>query len=503
MKKEIIKQKVIKNSFWSIFSAVISRIGGLIFTIILARFLFPEGYGLFSIVLSVVMIFQTFADLGINMSLVRYLAVSVEKNKKAASSYFRYLLKIKVLLSLFFGVLLLVLAYPIAILVFKNESLFLPLLVSSLYVFILSIDTFYSNVFYSADKVNYLSLREIINQALRILLVLMVFYLLKSSSHLIGIIISLMIVSVVLIFFSIFSSKKIMPEIYKKQEAKIDIKGLNKFIGYMALAGLSYMLFFYVDSLILALFLKPEFVGFYKASFSLVFGVLGFVYFTNSVFVSIFSKIKKSHANLLFHRLIKYSSIIVIPAILGILVLGRYFIRLFYGYDYLPSSLSLYFLVFILFPALNVNLILNIFFAGEKSRLFAKLIFWTSLVNIILNILLIRLFLTISPIWATAGASIAVLISWFFYFFYSVILLKKEAGISYDFKTIIKPLISGIIMSVVLVYLMYKLSGEMSVYNGIIMVTAGILVYFFCLSLMKGISKEDFSILKLIFRGKN
>ena len=68
VKTETIKQEVIKNSIWNFFMSLIIKTGGLIFTILLARFLFPEKFGIYSLAMSIVMIFLTFADMGINAS---------------------------------------------------------------------------------------------------------------------------------------------------------------------------------------------------------------------------------------------------------------------------------------------------------------------------------------------------------------------------------------------------------------------------------------------------
>ncbi len=500
MKNEAIKEKLIQSSFWSFFSALVSRIGGLIFTILLARFLMPAGYGIYSIVISVVMIFQTFSDLGINMALVRYLAVAAEKNKKAMHSYFNYLLKLKLWLSLTFAFILLAIAYPLAHYIFRNPALLPSFLISALYVFILSLDTFYSNIFYSVDKVGYLGIREVINQIARISLAIVVFYLVSSANQVFGVVIALILVSIILIIFSYIISKKITPEIYSKSFEKIDKSKVNRFIGYLALVGIAYMLFFYMDSLILAIFLKPEFVGYYKASFSFIFGILGFVYFSNSVFVSIFSKMKQKQMSAAFDRVIKYACILVIPSIAGLLVLGKYFIRLFYGYAYLPSAISFYFLVFVLFPALFVNLILNLFFAGEKPKILVKLILLTSLLNITLNLLFIKVFLVLaSPIWATAGAAIATLISWFFYFFLSTQILQKEFKIYFPYKHIVKPLIASAIMAAAV--LSYTLNiADMNAISGAIAMIIGVFIYFAVLFLLRGLHKSDFALLKIVLK---
>ena len=286
---------------------------------------------------------------------------------------------------------------------------------------------------------------------------------------------------------------------YSKKVTEISIRKINNFIFYLAIAGISYMLFFYFDSIILGILLKPEYVGYYKASFSFIFGILGFIYFINLVIVSTFTKLKKRQLNGVFNQVIRYMSYIAIPAIFALLILGKYFIRLFYGYEYLPATLPLYFLSFIIFPALGVNVLLNIFSALEKTKTFAKIIVTTCILNLILNIVLINLFLKISPIWATVGAAISVLISWSFYFIYSLKLAKKEFNIGFNAKTFVKPIIASIIMSLFLLYYL-QFVKDVGVISGILIVLFGFLVYFVSMLILRAIRKEELSLLYLIFK---
>jgi len=64
----------IKNSFFIMLISFVAKIGALIFTIIVARLLMPELFGLYSIVLAVIMTFVLFSDLGIGDAIVRFIS---------------------------------------------------------------------------------------------------------------------------------------------------------------------------------------------------------------------------------------------------------------------------------------------------------------------------------------------------------------------------------------------------------------------------------------------
>jgi len=59
------------SSFWNFIMILFSRLGGLIFVVIIARYLMPESFGIYNLALSVSLIFLYFIDSGINQSLLK------------------------------------------------------------------------------------------------------------------------------------------------------------------------------------------------------------------------------------------------------------------------------------------------------------------------------------------------------------------------------------------------------------------------------------------------
>ena len=92
MRKKSLTKIVLQDAYWNMTSVVISRIGALIFTILLARFLLPERFGIYSLAMSVALIFITFADMGINHTVIRYVSKELgENNKESANAHFKYI----------------------------------------------------------------------------------------------------------------------------------------------------------------------------------------------------------------------------------------------------------------------------------------------------------------------------------------------------------------------------------------------------------------------------
>ncbi len=495
--KAALKKSIVKNSFWSFWTSFVNRVGALVFTIILTRFLLPEGFGIYSIVLSIAMIFYTFTELGTNNALKRYVSYALSRERKKVYSYYSYLLRIKLTLAFITSCFVFLLAYPISYYIFKNTALFVPLLVSSLYIFIMAIESFYASIFYSIEKTEFTTLRYALEQILRIGFAVGIFIFVASSSQVAGLFITFTLVSSILLFMNLFYLKKLSPIIFIKNSAEIDKRRIRKFINFLIIASVSGVFFTYVDSILLGFFLEPQYVGYYRAAYSLVLGVAGILSFSTPVLLPFFTKINKKGVKFLFNESFRLLSIILVPSVFGLIILGRFFVRMFFGYPFLPSVVSLHILSFLVFPVVFINMFLSLFSAKEKTNISAKLIICTSVLNVVLNLVFILLFLRISPIFATVGAALATTISWFFYFIGFVYESKRNMGITVPFKSLSKPFFSSIIMSIFLI-IATSLIKDMNLFLGIFVVLAAAAVYLIVLIMLKGITIKDLNLLKIL-----
>ncbi|OGJ15844.1 hypothetical protein A3K73_01610 [Candidatus Pacearchaeota archaeon RBG_13_36_9] len=498
---ESLKESLVRNSFWSFLSSVFNRVGALIFTIVLTKFLLPEGYGIYSIVLSVAMIFYTFTELGTNTAISRYIAYALAKGKKETSAYYHYLLKIKLLLAITASIALFLLAYPLSYYLFKNSALFLPILVSSFYIFIMAVETFYLNIFYSLEKSEYTTLRYSLDQVLRITLSILIFYFIAISYRIVGLFVMFALITLFLLFLNLFYLKKLLPEMFRKSDIEIDKKRILKFVSSLTIASISNAFFSNIDAVILGIFLLPQFVGYFRVSYSLVLGITGILGFPWMILLTFFTKLDKPRRSSVLTQALRLMAIISIPAIFGLIILGRYLIRLLFGYAFLDATLSLYFLAPLIFPSAFIAILSPLLLAEEKSKMFAKLIVVTSVLNLLLILLFAKLFLVISPLWATAGVAIATTTSWFFYLFSFVYISKNHLGVKISFKPVIKPLISSCIMSFFLLFSL-ALIKNVTLLLGIFEFLLGVFVYLVSMILLKGITTKDLNLLKMVFGHK-
>lgn len=496
-----VSKKVISESIWKFISTIITKAGALIFVILLARFLKPEGFGIYNLAMSIALTFTILTDLGINKTLLRYFSFELGKGDKSkAAAYARYLFKIKFLVVTIVSVLFFVLAYPLSFWVFKKSELFLPLIILSVYLIVISLEMFLEYFFYAIKKIKFLTIKEVISQVLRISLALLVFAVLTGYSRIAGIFISLIFIHILVSIFLFILLKKHAGFIFKKSKSSIDKKKLFSFMKYLAVGGISAMFFAYVDIIMLGIFLPSSYVGYYSVAVALM-GALILLIPASNILFPVFTQLKTNQLRVSFDKVFKYVCLLSFPLIFGSLAVGKYFISTFYGYDYLPSVLPFYLLSFLVFSSILTGILVALFSAREKPKYFIKPLLISSVLNVILNYFLIKFFLNFSFELAMVGAAIATLCTRYFYMVLLGFTSRKKLHLRFKPVYFIKPLFASIIMFGV-IFIINSFVKDMSWIIGLGEIFIGVLVYFSLLILIKGIGKEDVRMLKEVIKNQ-
>jgi len=476
-------KKVLKNSIYHSSSVFISKFGGLIFTIILARLLLPELFGVYHLALAVGLMLLTFTDLGINGTLVRYVSHAVGKNEKdLASSYFRYLFKLKFILVFLFSLSLILLANPLALYVFHKPDLFLPLQIVGIFLFFQSFLDFVGAGFISMQRFEYSTVRHIVYEGLRLILVpALIFLGFSVFGALVGLSISTAAALLVLTYFLLRN----YPFLLKRKTVKIERRKMLKFLSYLTIGSISGVFFAYVDSIMLGIFMPVEYVGFYRAAYNIVFAFAGLVSIAGVLF-PVFTQLEGDELENAFKKVFKYSSMLAFPCAFGLLFIAEPVIKVVYGIDYLPAVLPTYILSLLIVIA-PLDFFGTLFNAKEKPEYPAKLIMISSTLNVVLNYFLILQI-------GMAGAAVATVISRYFNIICLGFLSKKVLNIFPSMDMIYKPLFSSLVMLAFL----YFIPTPSTILAGIVGITIAGIIYISIMFLIKGIEKEDIKYLSVI-----
>ncbi len=496
--KDKITEEIAIGSFWNFLLTFSARIGSLFFVIITARFLLPESFGIYNLTVSIALILLITIDAGINQALLKYVSSALKNNnKELAAANFRYLFKLKIFITVLLSFFLIILAYPLSYYIFRKPALFIPIIFSSFYILANSIGSFYSSYFYIIKKLGYVTIKQVIFEILRIIGVLAVFLIIAKEYYVIGTIGILTITMFFSTLYILYVLKKLNPFLFQnpnKEDKEVDKKRIIKFSIYSGAIGSLLIIFGFIDTIMIGIFLEASYVGYYNAALAIVTGIWGFLNLSQ-ILLPIFSELNDAQIKKEFNKIFKYLTMLAIPAIFGILVLGKYFIRLIYGYEYLPAVNAFYVLSILILHIPLIDLITPLFFAKEKQKIIIKSLILSTIINVVLNFIFIIYLMRISMELAIVGAAFASLISQTFYLLTLLIFSKKKWGISMNFSYLIKPVIASLIMSLILILINSKIA-DVNLFIGVGEIFIGIIIYFLLMIILKGISKEDFSLLK-------
>ncbi|MGY4884246.1 MAG: flippase [Nanobdellota archaeon] len=496
-KNQNLSKVAIRGSAYNLLSLLVSKLGGLIFTIIIARVLLPELFGVYSLVLSIATIFLTLTDLGIDNTFLRYLSDSIgKKNKKLSRGNFKYIFKIKAMLILISVIVLLLVSKYLSYSIYENPLLFYPLLFSCLWIIFDSLRVFFWNVFIAAKDFRPPVFFDISSQIIKILFSIFAILVFTDSMKISGLFIAFFVSSFfTLTLISFVLLKKHKSFLFGRKE-KVDKSKITSYWKFMVFATISLVFFGSVDTLMLGKFVSLEYLGYYRAAMSLVL-TLASIFSLSWAFFPIFTQIKGDRFHRGFNRVLKYILIFSIPATAAIIFIGKYLIKVIYGNEYLLGATSMYCLSLLIITTPLIGLYSIIFQSKEKPEIVSKSVVFSLILNIFLNALAIFLFRENSML-TILGVSLATSISRIFLLGLLILYAKKEFNFRVKGVGSRAPIFATIIMSAFL--LSFNYLTDMNLFLGLLEVTLGVFIYFIFLILIKGLNKEDLELVKGLFK---
>jgi PST family polysaccharide transporter len=497
MEEKIAQQNLstvaVRGSVYNTISLFISKFGGLIFTIIIARTLLPELFGVYALALSIITIFTTFTNLGLDDTFLRYLSKSFSKSsRKESRSYLRYFVKLKISLGLISIILLLVISRYLSYSVYKNPLLFYPLIFSCLFILSESMRNFFATIFTAKKDFKTPLLFVISLQILNILLSIFAVLMLTDSFKISGIFIAFFISSfftLILMFYILLKKDK---NLFVGETERINKFKINSYWKFMILASVSLTFFGSIDTLMLGKFVASEYLGYYRAALSLVITVAT-MFSLSGLFLPIFTQISGKRFSRGFHKTLRYILLLSIPATGGIIFIAKYLIKAIYGNEYILGAASIYFLAILIVTTPLIGLYSIIFQSKEKPKIVSNSILISLFVNIILNIFVIFLFKN-NPLFMISGVGLATSISRILLLELLIFHAKREFGFKVKGIGLRAPIFATIVMCLFLLIFNYFIN--LNIFLGIIEVVLSIGVYFGVLILAKGVTKEDFKLIK-------
>ena len=471
-------QRIARNTTLLFLSTAASFVLGFFITMYVARHLEAEGFGVLSLAIALTAIFGVFADLGLQMLMTREIA----RDKSLAQKYLGNIAVIKILLGIItFGLI----ALAVKLMGYPSETVKVVYFIG-LSVVLNAISLMFYGVFRAYERMEFESLGLVLNGVLTLA---GAFYGITHDFSVVGFALIYLIASVITLGYSFFMSiwRFAVPKI------EVDLQFWKEALKQAWPFGLGLFLasvYAWIGAVMLSRMKGDEAVGLYNAAYRLVYmlQVVPLAYFT-AVFPSMsrFHVTSKDFLRFTYERSFKYMLMIGIPIGVGTTVLGGKLILLIFGGEYYQSIILLQILgwsVVFLF----VNGVFGSLFQSINRQMIATAITAAATgLNVVLNIILI-------PRYGATGASIALVTAAFAGFLINCI-WSSRAGYGIPIKSFFnifaKVSFASAIMSVFVFYLkdFYILA----------LVPLAALLYFIVLLIIRGIDKEDISLLRSVF----
>ena len=430
-----------KTSFIVLIGLFISKLFTYIYRIIVARFFGPEVYGIFSLAAMILALFVAISSLGLIDGILRYVSLYRAKKENEKIKYILRFSLITLLISgIASGVILFLLSESLSLSVFHNPAMQIYLKTFSFLIPIFILANAFLHILRAYEKVNYYSfLQNILQNILKVIFLLaFIFVGLNSNS---SVIFSFFIAIFIMMLFAYILSRQLIPNIFekvvltKKQKSEIK-KDLFNYSWPLIFLGVIGNLYYWTDSFLLGYFKSAIEVGIYNAAVPIAALLLA----SQEIFMQLFYPLITKEYSIKNFRLIgelskqvsKWMFIINLPLFLIMLIFPGVLINFLFGKEYLLASNALRILSLGVFISSISGISIAILNTAGKSKLMLTNIAFFSILNVILNILLI-------PNYGLNGAAIATTISvilsglvfifWAYKYFSIIPLRRKMLGI--------------------------------------------------------------------------
>lgn len=467
---------IFKNMSWLLVSQIITSICGFIWTILMARYLGVEQYGIFGFAVSLTGILCILFDFGIGIHSVRHIATDYD----SAPKYLGNAIPLKGLFSIFGFVVIL-----IVLIVMKcNELTITVTLIITIEQIIKKFVELMNATFQAFEEGKF---QGISNTLLNILTFIFILIAIYTDLGLYGISIAYIIANILTLIYCYY----VLTKHLTKPNYELD----KEFCKMVTIAALPFAatvilssIYYSIDMVMLTNIVGDYATGIYNATYKLI-GVLTMFYgIYGAVIFPVMSKLFKNDEKLLltlYEKSIKYLMLAIIPIAIATTYYSTDIVHLIYGHQYDASSSVLSILIWtvcLLFISGAGNTLLN---ASYKEVTVTKIYAIAAVFNVILNFILI-------PHLSYNGAAITTVLS-------DVLIVLVQSYVIYKLghrpnKKLYYDLGKIIAGSLILGIALYYLNLNMWV-----ALPVGIIIYFVAIYLLRVFDDDDKYVIKEIF----
>jgi O-antigen/teichoic acid export membrane protein len=468
-----------KNTLVLFASQIVSMGLGFFYLIFSARYLGPELFGLLTFALAFTGIFGLVLDLGLNNLATR----EVARDHSRANKYLSNITIIKVFLAVITSGLIAVSVYSLG---YTGETIAVIYLLTLSTIFTAFTASFYA-IFQSFEKMEYQSIGAILSS---FLLLTGAVILIARSAGVVAFASIYLISNAIVLGYSFF----ICVRKFHLFKVEIDWDFWRPTIKQalpFGLSGVFVTIYFWIDSLMLSLIQGNQAVGWYNAGYRLVFSLLFIPAVFNAAVFPAMSRFYISSQNslqLMWKKYLRLMLILGIPIAVGTTLLAERIILLIFGEGYAPSVAVLQLLIWSLVFIFANAPFFRLFESTNKQIVVTKITGLMVIVNVAINLVLI-------PRFSYVGASVAILITEFIVVVFAFVLAERDLYVIKKTelaKIVLKIAGASAIMGLFIAYF--------QTYSLVLLIVSAGLLYFGILYVVKGIEREDITLIKSILQ---
>ncbi len=403
--------------------------------IIIARFLGPSNYGLYSLSLGIPTLLAYIVDCGLNYALVRFPVKMMSEGDRGEAAK---IIMLGFLIKLFVSIIVFFICYAgadlLATYILNRPELIFSLKLASMLIIFNSI---YDVAVYSLiglDKMQYSALLQILYSIFRsILCPVLILLGLSFVGAVLGNVLSVIVVGLIGIFILMKQIRLLSVSSMIDRASFKRIRVMLKYSLPLYLGDILTVFHLQYQTIILAYFTTNQEIGNFTIAMNSVFTLFNLILYpiTTTIFAA-FAKInvisEKDDLKSLFGMAVKYTSFAVIPTVVLVMILSKDLVYIVYGNSY--ADASQYFVTYVTLYLLTGlgYLILGAFFRGIGDVKAALKI----------NLLVIGVFIPFAPImlwiWHIHGLILAFLVAIGISVIYGLREAFKRYGVFPDLK---------------------------------------------------------------------
>lgn len=460
-----------------VIAQILEKIVNFFIVVILVKYLSEGEFGQYGFVSSYVILFSIFINLGVTGLSTREMSRKPELTPSILTA---------VMIPVLFSSILTfaIISWSIALTKAGQTEVINAAKLAAAALILSNITDIFGTIPRSKERMIYTAIPRLIKQLTFFLLCIL---LLPKGIGLTGVFRLLLFAGLIELLFQLFFSVVILNVLPSR---KFDItlcKRMLKEALPLAIVSVSVIIYYKIDSVMLSYMQGDRQVALYTAAYNLAFAFLFLGTSFNQAVFPVLSKLYiNSHERLLhIYRLsAKYLTIIGLPISAGMILLSHRIVILVYGENYIYSSKALQILMIaFLFMFIN-GLMGNALISAGNQKGLARIVGRGALINVSLNLLVI-------PIYGFTGAASTTVITEFYSFTASWLMLKNRHNITAFPSDFIRPILSCAIMSFFVISL-----HSLPLY---IIIPSAAAIYFSILYISGGIGIKELSIVKSLY----